>query len=441
MKKTRISLVLFYFLSLVNSKRINLSADKRGLFFDYNDYYESGDWKDLKWESPKFLKLVQQSCVIEFSKRGMRNIISKSENNCKDIISYTVDNFKRGKIFHIIEKQKCEAQYGTLCTVHGNVSQILPSSGSKENVLTTGHINPTFNSSIIQYFWEHSNIGCDTIQDANSEQSIWLKKKKILNPREEPADIQVYDVSACDLLNKNVILLYMPYENTIMLFKDSFGDFSYFAALVFALLNVHWFLQEREKNNDSSNIDETVYKGMSNFVYCTVLIAFYYLNGIVFILENEFVFFIFCCVVSAFYGFLSSINIIAPTFIKKRQLAHDSCMYSIVAIFAVLYRTVENPYAIIFVFLFLLHFLLSCFVEMECLIMLANTNEIESKHETNFFRDCFETFEKINSVLIINWLLVFGFFPIFESDLSTIVYVEIGILATYTLCIYKQKKK
>jgi hypothetical protein len=73
--------------------------------------------------------------------------------------------------------------------------------------------------------------------------------------------------------------------------------------------------------------------------------------------------------------------------------------------------------------------------------MLANTNEIESKHQINFFRDCFETFEKINSVLIINWLLVFGYFPIFESDLSTIVYVEIGILATYTLCIYKQKKK
>ena len=230
----------------------------------------------------------------------------------------------------------------------------------------------------------------------------------------------------------------MPYENTIVLFRDSFGDFSYFAALVFALLNVHWFLQE-EKRDAISN-DWQMYKGISNFIYCCILISFYYTNGIVFILENEFYFFVFSCIISGLYGVLSITNHLSLT-TKKKQLGRDSCLYSIAAIFSVLYRTIENPYALIFVFVFLLHFLLSCFVEMETLVKMAKTVDTVSKNQESMSNNLFEFFEKICIVLMIHWFLVFGFFPIFESNLSSVVYVEVGILATYSLCIYKQKKK
>lgn len=429
----------FLFILSASPKRINLSTDKRVLFFDYNDYYESGEWKDLSWETPKFLKLLQESCLIEFSKRGMRNIFRKNKEHCKYIHEYTLEKLKTIKTIHMVEREKCLARYGSLCTMDGNLSQIFPCANCKENLRITGHYTPDFNSSIVKYFWEHSSKGCEPIQNLKTEQDEWLKKRKI--PwNEEQNTFQLYDISACDVSNKNIILLYNPYENTVVLFRDSFGEFSYFAALVYVLLNIHWFLHHDEKNTAFE-----AHKSLGNFIFSLVFITFYFFNGIVFLIEDESIFFLFSIFISGLFGFFSMSNMFSTA--KTKQLENESCLYSIAAIFCVLYRTVENPYALIFVFIFLLRFLSSCFVEMELLVEMADGGALlvtdkSLKNEFEIYSKIFiETFEKICIVIMAHWFLLFGFLPIFESSLSVVVYLEVGFLATYCLCIYKQKKK
>jgi len=321
------------------AKRLSLSENQNSMFLFSKSNNGNAD-RELSWNSPRFMRTLQSSCMIEVSSRGIRSIessLTKKYGFCDPTSKYLNNKIEGLRRNHLVSED-CHAEYESLCMMksHGG---FFPSFkyDNASNLIFTGKHNPHIPSPILGHFQSLSKTTCGSNNDGLSK--LGLGRVYSLNLTEDK-----YYVTACDILQSALLLLYEPIVNRIRIIPSTFGPFAYCVIIIIALIFLYGISLKYENLDAKEDLSAKTIKYKIYFFgfisICTglVLILFSLIDGIAFIVvQDEIYFYVSAvlCILLALFGM----------YLQKMFYISDACLYGLCSICTTIYRSPENPYA------------------------------------------------------------------------------------------------
>lgn len=333
-------ILVLCFVYRVSSKRLPLSDNENSMFLFTKSTSNGNTDKELSWNSPLFLKTLHSSCIVEISSRGIRSLegsLNKKYGNCDAnavFIDKKVQNLKTSMYVSLMDV--CNATYESLCWIKTQGGFFPSNKYNESQIIFSGRQQPPFSSTVLKHFHSLSKKHCGSNNDGLSK--LGQGRQYSLNVSFEK---DKYFVTACDILQSGLVLLYEPIMNRIRVVPNTFGPFAYCVIIILSLIFLYGISLKYE-NLDSEKDKESKYKiFLFGFVcVCTsfVMLLFSILDGITFIaVQDEIYFYVssVLCIVIAVIGMV----------IQKVFYISDACLYGLCSICTAIYRTPENPYA------------------------------------------------------------------------------------------------
>ena len=323
----------------------------------------------LHWSDAYLLTGMHTSCALEISSRGIRMI-----HECDS--SY----------YKHINPEKCNPVSHGLCQLtHG---LILPHQ-EDGRVRVSGHMQNTFESDILTSLSRQSMDSCGDFRYGRS--GTGEGRTLFMNE-------SVYDVSACDVLHGNYILLYDIVNASLYNFHSPFGPMAYVIVMFISLVCLYGVCTEA---NDNSHYAIYCLSCMLLCVGCFCSHVFH--QRYVFLTFEDELYFICSFVFCICYGIIS---------LYKSSHLREACIYGLSCICTAMYRSPENPYVYIFI----------------TLIMMDIWTKVM---KSNFYPAA--QLDLCVSALFACLTCEFGLRPLFQEEYEFIIYIGIGIYCTLIL--------
>lgn len=325
----------------VHSRRLPISENQNSMYLFSKSNSNGNIEKELSWNNPKVLRVLQSSCIIEISSRGIRSMdssLNKKYGVCDQNSVYLNNKVKKLKMALYEELiEHCNVTFESLCWIKGQGGFFPSNKYNESQVIFSGKQHLNIESKVLKHFHSLSKKTCGSNNDGISK----LGQGRVYAVDKTSDRGEEYFVTACDILQSAVLILYEPTINRIRIVPNTFGPFAYCVIIVVALIFLYGISLKYE-NLDMEKDKESKYKILFFGCMCVcssiVLVIFSIYDGITFIaLQDEIYFYIsaILCVIIAVIGMS----------IQKVFYISDASLYGLCSICTAIYRTPENPYA------------------------------------------------------------------------------------------------
>ena len=277
------------------------------------------DNSPVQWGSAEMIRLIHNSQIIEVGARGIRFVES---------MWFPSSIYDRR---HLV-KDACDSATHALCQTPNGA--LFPSPANTAGVRVTGHAEPVFNSSLIQYFAENANAACGAFDGRGQGRTVVM---------DLPA---VYTASACDIMQGRLVVLFKPGQEALLV-PQTFGPMAYTIVLIASLICIYGASTPKLQESGGYQYKRCLTLGVcgAGTLSCVLVYA---LSGISFLTIEDETHFWMAVAGTIMYGVLDAATMAG----LEADATSDVCVCMLGVASDALYRSPETPYAGIFVIVF-----------------------------------------------------------------------------------------